>query len=854
MDAKIIGVFIASFSLLCVLVMKGSVGRLGIKRLLLGWGDSKLMGPMLHEDTGSMCVSEVMISLPPDIKHEVIKCLVRKGFHFDISGEYYRLENMYFECLELIHSCHPVLRRHLADMPQNTAPAMSPASGPSPASALSPNTRVEQQTPTPTRSPSYDLAPASSPPPNQQISVLPTNISPSEPSKTNPGVASFLHEEEQKNKIKLIIIAVLISSAGTTLLLACVFCCYQKCCRQNNSSIKERDEGALLHVGLHDLAGSPIKSFGPVVSNHKDKHGDFSGYHCTPAVPSFGLKDASEPKAHLPHPPGGSTLSTINLPAQSPVVPPPPPAAVPPPPAIPPPSAPRPPLPNRKIGARPPPPPPKATHPSQGSSRTTQPSNLGPNHLGSLDGDGDGTAPKTKLKPFFWDKVLANPDQSNVWHQIRSGSFQFDEDMIETLFSYSSSGGKNNGKGKKESPPGETSTQYIQLLDPKKSQNLAISLKALGVKKQEVHDALMEANELPTALLQTLLRMQPTTDEELKLRLYDGDLSLLGPAEQFLKDLVHIPLAYKRMDILLFMSTLREDVSSIKESFETLEVACTELRSNRLFLKLLEAVLKTGNRMNDGTYRGGAQAFKLDTLLKLSDVKGADGKTTLLHFVVQEIIRSEGVRAVCLARQSGNMSCLTNYSLNSDDFGEHSPRESGEDYYDIGLKVVSCLSSELQNVKKAAGLDADAITSAVASFGHRLMENKEFLNTDMKSLEENSGFHHSLQCFVENAEVAINFLLEEERRIRSLVQNTTDYFQGNTGKEEGLRLFVIVRDFLGMLDKACKEIRESPNKVSKTPKVKGSPRAAPIPDPRQLLFPAIVDQRVDSSSSDEEGP
>ncbi|RWW78174.1 hypothetical protein BHE74_00013618 [Ensete ventricosum] len=258
--------------------------------------------------------------------------------------------------------------------------------------------------------------------------------------------------------------------------------------------------------------------------------------------------------------------------------------------------------------------------------------------------------------------------------------------------------------------------------------------------------------------------------------------------------------------------------------------------------------------MNDGTYRGGAQAFKLDTLLKLSDVKGADGKTTLLHFVVQEIIRSEGVRAVRLARQSGSMFCLTNYSLNSDDFGENSPRESGEDYHDIGLQVVSCLSSELENVRKAAGLDADVITSAVASFGHRLMENKEFLNTDMKSLEEDSGFHHSLQCFVEHAEVAITFLLEEERRIRSLVHNTTDYFHGNAGKEEGLRLFVIVRDFLGMLDKACKEVRESPNKVSKTPKVKGSPRATPIPDPRQLLFPAIVDRRVDSSSSDEEGP
>ena len=63
-----------------------------------------------------------------------------------------------------------------------------------------------------------------------------------------------------------------------------------------------------------------------------------------------------------------------------------------------------------------------------------------------------------------------------------------------------------------------------------------------------------------------------------------------------------------------------------------------------MFMKLFEAVLKTGNRMNVGTNRGNAHAFKLDNLLKLVDVKGTNGKTTHLHFVVQEIIRAEGLR------------------------------------------------------------------------------------------------------------------------------------------------------------------------------------------------------------------
>ena len=37
-----------------------------------------------------------------------------------------------------------------------------------------------------------------------------------------------------------------------------------------------------------------------------------------------------------------------------------------------------------------------------------------------------------------------------------------------------------------------------------------------------------------------------------------------------------------------------------------------------------------------GTQRGAAAGFKLDTLLKLADVKGTDRKTSLLHFVITQ--------------------------------------------------------------------------------------------------------------------------------------------------------------------------------------------------------------------------
>ncbi|CAA2970699.1 formin 1 [Olea europaea subsp. europaea] len=90
-------------------------------------------------------------------------------------------------------------------------------------------------------------------------------------------------------------------------------------------------------------------------------------------------------------------------------------------------------------------------------------------------------------------------------------------------------------------------------------------------------------------------------------------------------------------------------------------------------LIILEAVLKTGNSMNVGTNQVGAHAFKLDTILKLVDVKWLDEKTKLLHFVVQG----------------------------------------------LGLQIVSGISTESLNVKKVAVMDAKVLGSDVSKLSKR---------------------------------------------------------------------------------------------------------------------------------------
>lgn len=262
--------------------------------------------------------------------------------------------------------------------------------------------------------------------------------------------------------------------------------------------------------------------------------------------------------------------------------------------------------------------------------------------------------------------------------------------------------------------------------------------------------------------------------------------------------------------------------------------------------------------MNVGTYRGGAQAFKLDTLLKLSDVKGTDGKTTLLHFVIQEIIRSEGLRAARRLKENHSVG-----SVKTEDLTDDASQETEEYHRSLGLQAVSTLSAELENVRKAALIDGDNLASTVSSLGQSLKKSNEFLKKEMSNIEEESEFCSTLANFLKQAETDITKITEDEKRIMALVKSTGDYFHGNTGRDEGLRPFVIVRDFLIMVDKACKEVKNSRKlpvrshnkKETLSPSSSCESRQDSLPDLHRRLFPAIKQRQMEdsSSSSDDDG-
>uniref|UniRef100_A0ACD5UBD2 Uncharacterized protein n=1 Tax=Avena sativa TaxID=4498 RepID=A0ACD5UBD2_AVESA len=476
-----------------------------------------------------------------------------------------------------------------------------------------------------------------------------------------------------------------------------------------------------------------------------------------------------------------------------------------------PPAAPPPPPPpqpqtsnNNTVPKPPPPPPPSAVHrslkpvpPSTISVRTAPVTATIKDNV--HDGGSSMSMPtrthddedRPKLKPLHWDKLRASSDDRDmVWDRLKSNSFQLDEDTIDALF-------MNNPTA---APPPKKAAGVTQLrqeeriLDRNKAHNIAILLRALNVTLEELSDALLNGNAecLGAELLETLVKMAPTKEEEHKLRNFTGELSKLGSAERFLKAVLDIPFAFKRVDAMLYQANFESEITYLRKSFQTLEAACDDLKGSRLFLKLLEAVLRTGNRMNVGTNRGEAKAFKLDTLLKLADIKGADGKTTVLHFVVQEIVRSEDEKSGRAAAESH----ITNTAKDIQ-FRRH------------GLKVVSGLSSELGNVKKAATMDFDVLHGYVSKLETGLGTVSSVIRLEEQcATKGGEKFFAEMRGFLKEAEQGIGRVRCEERKALERVNEITNYFHGNTAKEEAhpLRIFMVVRDFVSILDRVCREV------------------------------------------------
>ncbi|KAL5813967.1 hypothetical protein ACOSQ4_024608 [Xanthoceras sorbifolium] len=577
-------------------------------------------------------------------------------------------------------------------------------------------------------------------------------------------------------------------------------------------------------------------------------------------------KEKAEPVLKNPIP--KHPVSALQLTQPPPPPPPPPPPtmakkvpAPPPTPSTPPLPPPCPPV---KRNPTPPPPPTKAIHtvsslkpppaPKGKADESREAAAAAENSKGTVVG-------QMKLKPLHWDKVLTNVDHSLVWNEIKDGSLRFDDELIENLFGYTATNRRpfdRTNISMSSSSSNSGSTAQVFILEPRKSQNTAIVLKSLIVSRKEIIEALLEGQGLGSDTLEKLAKISPNQEEATKILQFNGNPTRLADAESFLFHILKsIPSAFIRVNAMLFRSNYDSEILHLKESLQVLELGSKELRTRGLFLKLLEAILKAGNKMNAGTSRGDAQGFNLSALRKLSDVKSTDGKTSLLHFVVEQVTRAEG-RSCLINRnhslgrsnsQRSKYSTLLSNSLTAED--------RDKEYLKLGLPAVGGLSADFSNVKKAATIEYETFIKMCSSLTSHVAEIRQLVTRCANG--ERGGFFREMKEFLEECEEELKLVREEQTRVMELVKRTTEYYQAGGSKEKWahpLQLFVIVKDFLDMVDRVCVDITRNLQKKTVT-SLASSPSSSP-PATTSVRFPNFrthfmsdMPEKTSSSDSDD---
>ena len=112
-------------------------------------------------------------------------------------------------------------------------------------------------------------------------------------------------------------------------------------------------------------------------------------------------------------------------------------------------------------------------------------------------------------------------------------------------------------------------------------------------------------------------RAFPTTDDS------DDSLASLPDPERFLCLMARVPRVREKLAAAAFVAEFDETAGSVAAALETVRVACDEVRRSKQLKAVLAAALAAGNVLNEGTPRGDAAGFTLDSLHKLADVKCA---------------------------------------------------------------------------------------------------------------------------------------------------------------------------------------------------------------------------------------
>ena len=202
---------------------------------------------------------------------------------------------------------------------------------------------------------------------------------------------------------------------------------------------------------------------------------------------------------------------------------------------------------------------------------------------------------------------------------------------------------KNNANtGQLKTGQSNAGNGMAKLLDIPRANNIAIQLKAFNDftlrELAETINDLDPESKIVGERIQFIPQLLPTPKELQAVKKYKGESDKLITAELFFQQLLSVKRVEDKVEVMKAMCTFNEHAEEAIAAFKTLEEVCGQIMDSKKLEQILLMVLNIGNLMNEGTLDGGVEAFKFESLEKLSQTKSADGKTTVLDYIVETFI------------------------------------------------------------------------------------------------------------------------------------------------------------------------------------------------------------------------
>lgn len=391
---------------------------------------------------------------------------------------------------------------------------------------------------------------------------------------------------------------------------------------------------------------------------------------------------------------------------------------------------------------------------------------------------------KPKLRNLYWETLSNECTAGTIWDKLQPISSK-NGDMKKTPSPSDKSSQSENiahyidklttlfvnepppKKALRKTTSRRRAPTRIALIDVKRANNIGIMLARFRLPYDRIREAVLQVDKevLYAERVAALLQFAPNETELTAIKAYKGDPKLLGDAEQYFFEMQNVPRLKTRLQAIHATWQFDSYTEDQRKLMETVCTACQEVKACADLGQIFEIILSLGNRLNDGTARGGAKAFRLDTLLKLGQVKASDNSITLLNYTAS-ILRLKDPSII---------------------------------HFDEKLKSVEAASRLTMQMLNAG----DAVIHKAA----KLIVSELQQHAKLPDISENDGFQAIIGPFAEHADRISQELRQSLDEMKQMFEETVRFFgEDPTSSDCGPNsFFSVITSFAKLLQSADRD-------------------------------------------------